>query len=138
LLDELRRVAVITSGVAELTRHRAEQVVKDLVKSGDVRKDQTTALVRELLKKSAENRRELSGFVRNEIKGQIESLGLASKRDLERLERRITRLEDRLKELQGSPTPKETRPVKKTTVKKTVSKKVPAKTKSRDAERSGR
>ncbi|MGI8775397.1 MAG: phasin family protein [Actinomycetota bacterium] len=93
MLEELRRVAIVTSGVAELTRNRAEQVAKNLVKAGDVRKDQTSVLVRELLRRSAENRKELTNFVRSEIKHQIEGLGLASKRDVERLERRITRLE---------------------------------------------
>lgn len=93
MLEELRRVAIVTSGVAELTRNRAEQVAKNLVKAGDARKDQTSVLVRELLRRSAENRRELTSFVRSEIKHQIEGLGLASKRDVERLERRIARLE---------------------------------------------
>jgi polyhydroxyalkanoate synthesis regulator phasin len=117
LLEELRRVAIVTSGVAELTRNRAEQVVKDLVKAGDVRKDQTSTLVRELLRRSAENRKELTNFVRSEIKHQIEGLGLASKRDVERLERRITRLEAGGK--------KKTTARKKTTAKKTT-KKTPA------------
>ena len=93
MLEELRRMALITSGVAELTKNRAEQVVRDLVKAGDVRKDQTSEVVKEMLRRSQENRRELTRFVRSEITHQIEGLGLASARDLERLERRITRLE---------------------------------------------
>lgn len=93
MLEELRRVAIVTSGVAELTRNRAEQVAKNLVKAGDARKDQTSVLVQELLRRSSENRKELTNFVRSEIKHQIEGLGLASKRDVERLERRVTRLE---------------------------------------------
>lgn len=91
--EELRRMAMVTSGVVELTRNRAEQIVKDLMTSGDVRKDQTSGVIKELLKRSAENRKELAGFVRSEIRNQMESFGVASKRDLERLERRINRLE---------------------------------------------
>ncbi len=98
MLDELRRAALITSGVAELTRHRAEQVVKDLVRAGDVRRDQTSSVVKELLKRSADNRRELVNLMRSEIRNQMQTLGVATSRDLERLERRITRLEDRSRE----------------------------------------
>ena len=125
MLEELRRMALITSGVAELTKNRAEQVVKDLVKAGDIRKDQTSGLVKELLRRSQENRKELTRFVRSEITHQIESLGLASGKDLERLERRITRLE--------STAPKVTKAAsvsgsaKKVTAKKTTAKKTAAK-----------
>jgi polyhydroxyalkanoate synthesis regulator phasin len=91
--DELRRLALFTSGVAELTRNRAEQIVRDLVGSGDLGRDQAAGVVKELLRRSAENRKELTRFVRSEIRNQIEALGLASKRDVERLERRVARLE---------------------------------------------
>ena len=93
MLDELRRVALFTSGVAELTRHRAEQIVKDLVQRGDVRREQASAAVREIMDASRQSRQELIRFVRGEIQAQVANLGLASKRDLERLERRIVRLE---------------------------------------------
>jgi polyhydroxyalkanoate synthesis regulator phasin len=93
LLDELRRVALFTSGVAELTRHRAEQIVKDLVQRGDVRREQASAAVREIMDASRQSREELVRFVRGEIRAQVANLGVASKRDVERLERRIARLE---------------------------------------------
>lgn len=93
MLDELRRVALFTSGVAELTRHRAEQIVKDLVQRGDVRREQASAAVREIMDASRQSRQELIRFVRGEIQAQVANLGVASKRDLERLERRIVRLE---------------------------------------------
>jgi polyhydroxyalkanoate synthesis regulator phasin len=93
--DELRRMALFGSGVAELTRHRAEQIVKDLVKAGDVRREQAQGVVKDLLDRSKQNRQELARLVRGEIRNQIEALGLATKRDLERVERRVTRLESR-------------------------------------------
>ena len=116
MLDELRRVALFSSGVAELTRHQAEQIIKDLVKSGDVRRQQASGAARELMERSRQNRKELLRFVRGEIQNQIESLGLATKRDLERLERRIARLEAERKT-----------PAKKTTAKKSTGKKSTAK-----------
>jgi polyhydroxyalkanoate synthesis regulator phasin len=93
LLDELRRVALFTSGVAELTRHRAEQIVRDLVQRGDVRREQASAAVREIMDASRQSRLEFVKYVRGEIQAQVANLGVASKRDVERLERRITRLE---------------------------------------------
>ena len=129
MLDELRRVALFSSGVAELTRHQAEQIIKDLVKSGDVRRQQASGAARELMDRSRQNRKELLRFVRGEIQNQIESLGLATKRDLERLERRIARLETERKKKSGGgrvDTGSSSKP-KKTTAKKTSAKKSTAK-----------
>ena len=124
MLEELRRMALITSGVAELTKNRAEQVVKDLVKAGDIRKDQTSGLVKELHKRSQENRKELTRFVRSEITHQIEGLGLASAKDLERLERRITRLESTAPKVTKAASASSASPAKKGAPKKTTKKKV--------------
>ncbi|MGH2752780.1 MAG: phasin family protein [Actinomycetota bacterium] len=91
--DEIRRVALITSGVVELTRNRAEAVVRDLIKSGDLSGGQASQAVRDLMERSRQNRSEILNLVRSEIRGQIEGVGVATKRDIERLERRIARLE---------------------------------------------
>jgi polyhydroxyalkanoate synthesis regulator phasin len=95
--DELRRMAMFGSGVVELTRYRAEQMVKGLVSSGDLSPSGAPAMVQELVERSRQTRKELTKFVRDEITNQIEGLGLASKREVERLERRVTRLEDNLR-----------------------------------------
>jgi polyhydroxyalkanoate synthesis regulator phasin len=93
-------MALFGSGVAELTRHRAEQIARDLVE------------------RSKQNRDELLKLIRGEIQNQIQSLGVATKRDLDRLERRVTRLEGQIKDLRDKPsTPKKTtakRPAAKT------------------------
>jgi polyhydroxyalkanoate synthesis regulator phasin len=93
--DEIRRMALITSGVVELTRNRAEAIVRDLIKSGELPGGQATQVVRDLMERSKQNRNEILDLVRSELRNQIEAVGLASKRDIERLERRVARLEDR-------------------------------------------
>ena len=93
--DEIRRIALITSGVVELTRNRAEAIVRDLIKTGELPGSQAGGAVRDLMERSRQNRHEILNLVRGEIRGQVEAIGLASRRDLERLERRIARLEGR-------------------------------------------
>ena len=137
MFDELRRVALVTSGVAELTRNRAEQIVRDLVKSGDVRRDRASSTVKELVSFAKENRKDVIAMLHSEVRSQIENLGLVSKRDVERLERRITRLEDRVASAGSSSTSnrstakksatKKKSTAKKPTAKKSTAKKTPAK-----------
>jgi polyhydroxyalkanoate synthesis regulator phasin len=95
MFDEIRRIAMFTSGVAELTRNQAERMVKDMVEKGDLRRKQATDAVTQLVSTSKQSREMLIDLVRSEIRRQIAQLGLANKRDLERLERRIARLEGR-------------------------------------------
>lgn len=125
--DELRRMALIGSGVAELTKARAEQIVKDLVKKGDVGREQASQVAKDLMERSKDNRREIVAFVRGEIRSQIESLGLATKRDFERLERRVGRLEDRAKKSTAPKTRAKKSTAKKSTSKKSTAKKSTAK-----------
>lgn len=123
MLDELRRVGLFTSGVAELTRHQAERIVKDFVKSGDVRRKQASVAVKELMETSKVARTELARLIRSEIQNQIEGVGLATKRDLERIDRRVSRLETERKK---TPATKAT-PKKKTTTKRSTAKKTQGK-----------
>jgi cell division protein FtsB len=97
-------MALFGSGVAELTRHRAEQLARDLVE------------------RSKQNRDELLKLIRGEIQNQIQALGVATKRDLERLERRVTRLEGQIKELKDKQSTPKKAPAKKSAAKKPAAK----------------
>lgn len=121
MLDEVRRLALFGSGVAELTRHQAEQIVKDLVKAGDVRRQQASSAARDLYDRSRENRKQMTSIIRSEIQNQVQNLGLASKRDLERLERRIARLESERKKTTAKRSTAKKSTAKKSTAKKTTS-----------------
>ena len=115
MLDEVRRLALFGSGVAELTRHQAEQIIKDLVKAGDVRRQQASSAAKDLYDRSRENRKQLTSIIRSEIENQVQNLGLASKRDLARLERRINRLESERKKTTAKKSTAKRSTAKKTT-----------------------
>ena len=143
MFDELRRMALFGSGIAELTRNRAEQMVKDLVKAGDIRREQAQGAVRDMLAMARANRKELLGLVRAEIQDQIASLGVANSREVERLERRVARLEDENRKLRSEarsgaaarPASKKKTTAKKTAGKKTTARKSPATSKKTPAGR---
>jgi polyhydroxyalkanoate synthesis regulator phasin len=87
--DVLKRY--LDAGVAftALTQARAEALVKDLVKAGEVQADQARDTVTDLLERSRKNSEKLLESVRKEVKAQISGLGVASKADLDKLEARI-------------------------------------------------
>ena len=69
--------------------------MRDLIKSGALPGGQATQIAKDLMERSNQNRKEILNLVRTEIGNQTDALGFASKRDIERLERRVARLEDR-------------------------------------------
>ena len=87
--DLLKRY--LDAGVAftQMTRQRAEAIVRDLVKAGEMQSDQAQQAVQELVDRSRENTERLVEMMRNEMRDQISSLGLATRDDLARLEKRI-------------------------------------------------
>ena len=115
--DVLKRYLDAGIAFTTLNQARAEALVKDLVKAGEVQADQARDTVTDLLERSRKNSEKLLDAVRKEVRNQITSLGLASKSDLDRLEARIA-------SLFGAA------PAKKATAKRAPAKKAPAKKKA--------
>ena len=90
--DLLKRYLDAGIAFTALTQARAEALVKDLVKAGEVQADQARDAVTDLLERSRTNTEKLLEAVRQEVRSQITGLGLASKSDLDRLEARIAGL----------------------------------------------
>jgi polyhydroxyalkanoate synthesis regulator phasin len=75
-----------------LTQSRAEALVRELVKAGELQADQAREAVVDLLDRSRKNSERLIELIAAEVRSQITSLGLASQADLDRLERRLASL----------------------------------------------
>ena len=67
--------------------------MRDLAERGEVRARDLQKSARELAERSAKNRRELIGLIQKEIRRQISGLGVATKTDVERLQKRVRDLE---------------------------------------------
>ena len=102
--DMLKRYLDAGMAFTQLTRARAEAIVKDLVKAGELQREQTQERVDDLLERSRKNTDQLRDLVRKEIREQLSSIGLATKEDIARLERKLGG---------GSSTAKKAAPAKK-------------------------
>jgi polyhydroxyalkanoate synthesis regulator phasin len=88
--DMLRRYLDAGMAFTQLTRARAEAIVKDLVKAGELQREQTQDALEDLLERSRKNTDQLRDLVRKEIREQLASIGLATKEDIARLERKLS------------------------------------------------
>jgi polyhydroxyalkanoate synthesis regulator phasin len=74
----------------EMRRSQARQIVSELVAQGQLARDQATSTVDEMLELSRRRREDLRSFVQSEIQRQVRALGIATREDLDRLERKIS------------------------------------------------
>ena len=87
--DLLKRLLDAGMTFTALTRQRAEELVRDLVRAGAVQAEQAQSAVEELLERSRHNRDRLLETVRSEIDQQISRLDLATREDIERMVQRV-------------------------------------------------
>jgi polyhydroxyalkanoate synthesis regulator phasin len=112
-----------------MTQAKAEAIIKDLVKTGEIQTEQAQAAVAELLDRSRRNTEELLQQVRRDISSSAESLGLATVADLTRIEKLIDSISPKkapAKVAEAASTATKTAAKKTTAVKKTAAKKATA------------
>jgi len=120
--DVLKRYIDAGLAFTSLTQARAEELVKDLVKIGEVQADPARDAVSDLPERSRKNSEKLLETVRTEVRQQITSLGIATQADLDKFEQRIASV------IGTSTAPAKKAPAKKAAPKKAAAKKkAPAK-----------
>jgi len=127
--DVLKRYIDAGLSFTAITQARAEELVRDLVKVGEVQADQAREVMSDLVDRSRKNSERLLETVRAEVRQQITNLGIATQDDLDRIEQRIASVVGTVAGAAGGPAKKATAkkaPAKKTSARKATAKKAPA------------
>jgi polyhydroxyalkanoate synthesis regulator phasin len=70
----------------QVTRKRAEAIVRDLVKSGQLRVEDAQAAIEQLTERGRESTERMLAVIRDEVAKQLKAIGVLTKKDLGRLE----------------------------------------------------
>ncbi len=89
--SDWKRVLETGMQFTELRRSQARAIVNDLVAQGHLAREQMGAAVDEVVEMSRRRSEDLRKVVQHEVQRQLGVLGLATKADLNALERRLTR-----------------------------------------------
>jgi polyhydroxyalkanoate synthesis regulator phasin len=71
------------------TKARAEEIARDLLKAGEIQRDQFQTQVDEIIERSRRNSDHLVAIVRKEVSSQLADLGTTLRDELRALERRL-------------------------------------------------
>lgn len=99
--DQLKRWAATGLGLALLTKEMAETIVQDLVKQGEISREEGKELLDSLLARAQREKDELQRRIDAEVRRVIKSLGLVPQEEVRRLEEQVQRLQVRVERLEA-------------------------------------
>src|ERR1700690_957665 len=80
--DGLRRYVEAATALTQITRSRAEELVRELIKAGEVERHRAQEWVEDLVKTSRDRSEALVKTVRGEVRQQLKELGFTNMDDL--------------------------------------------------------
>jgi polyhydroxyalkanoate synthesis regulator phasin len=119
--DLLKKYLDAGLAFTQMTQQRAEAIIKDLVKAGEIQASEATKRRQELVERSRQNTEKMVESIRNEVQQQVRTMGLATQRDITALRKEIAALKKSAPvKATASKAPATKAPAKKAPAKKTA------------------
>lgn len=133
--DGIKRYVDAALALTQITRARAEEVVRDLIRNGEVESNRAQEWVEDLVKMSRQRSEAFVSTIRGEVRHQLRDLGITNVEELakrvasilEKAESAARRATNRSTPRRPAATKAKKAPAKKTAAKKSAAKKAPAK-----------
>jgi len=93
MLDAIHKMFLDGVGLAAMTKHKIDEHVKELVEKGKLTEKEGRELAEDVLKKSKQAKKDIEKQVEKQVQQTLQTLQIASKEDVEKLEARIEKLE---------------------------------------------
>jgi len=89
MLDLFKKAVLMGLGAVTITKEKVEQIVDELIKKGELTEGERSKAIRDFLLKAQEQEKVLDEKVTSTVKKAIEKFDLPSRKDIERLEKKI-------------------------------------------------
>lgn len=101
MVDLFRNIMYAGAGLAFMTKEKAEEIGKDLVKRGKVSEEEAKAFIKDLSNKSREAKAKIETQVENIVKATLKKMNLITMDEFAKLENRLKALEKKVKAQAG-------------------------------------
>jgi polyhydroxyalkanoate synthesis regulator phasin len=95
MLDLIHKIVYTGIGLAAMTEQKAQEIVNELVKQGEVSSEEGKTLTKELMEKARHHKEELKKTISEEVKKVCDRFKWVSRDDYEALQKRVEELEGR-------------------------------------------
>lgn len=84
-------------GVLVLTEEKIEKFIEELTEEGEITQKGKKELLTEIIEKGEEKKKEIEGKIREKVENMLSQMNVATKNDIQKLEKRIEALEKKRK-----------------------------------------
>ncbi|RKY25539.1 MAG: hypothetical protein DRP62_00900 [Planctomycetota bacterium] len=93
MLDSIHKMFLAGVGLAAMTKDKIDEHIKELVEKGKLTEKEAREMADDMLKKSEQARKDLQKQVEEFVKQTLQTIRVASKKDVEDLAARVEKLE---------------------------------------------
>jgi len=98
MIDTMKKLGLFGLGMYAITEEKIDEYVKELVENGDFNKEEGKKFVEDLLEKQKQQQEDLEDKISSKVQEVFGKSDLASKDEIEALQKKIEDLEALLKE----------------------------------------
>ena len=94
-----KKIILAGIGTFSLTREKANRIADELIKKGELSKDESKEFIVDLLSKAEQEKDRLFERIKPEIRQRLEKMNFVSKKYIEELEEKVNELENKIEHL---------------------------------------
>jgi len=91
--DTIRKMGLFGIGVISLTQEKIEEFSQEMIKKGELSKEEGKKFVKEVLSEKEKQMKDIENKINERVKETLEKSGVVMKSDMAALERKIEKLE---------------------------------------------
>ncbi len=91
--DMVRKMGLFGIGVISLTQEKIEEFSQEMIKKGEMSKEEGKKFVNDVLKEKEKQMKDIEHKINKRVKETLEKSGVVMKSDISALERKIEKLE---------------------------------------------
>ncbi len=93
-MKDLLKKGILTGiGIGLLTKDKIEDYAKKAAKEAELTEEESRKFAAELLKQSEETKQQIEGKINDEVKKVVDKLGVATRKDLEKIQKQLDNLQ---------------------------------------------
>jgi len=93
----IKKTILAGLGVLSLSHEKAEEIVKDLIKRGEVAETEEAKFVKDLMKQAEKNRVEIETKIKKMVEKTLTKLDIPTRKELNELKEKVNKLTKQLK-----------------------------------------
>jgi polyhydroxyalkanoate synthesis regulator phasin len=97
--EMIRKMGLFGVGVISLTQEKAEEFTQEMIKKGEISREEGKKFVREVLSEKEKQVKDLEDKINENVEKVIKKSGVVMKSDIDALEKKIEKLEKTIQSL---------------------------------------